>query len=159
NGKDENVNAPDRSDYGPSWYSATMVPVPERGPLVNDLDVDVCVIGAGLAGLTTAYEIARRGWSVVVLEARRVAWNASGRNCGFVLPGFAVSMDQVINRVGLDHAKALWSVPERARDSGRATVGETQMPGVAPVDGWLKVSKVDKTEDAVADLKLYGQVL
>ena len=50
-----------------------------RGPLTFDLDVDVCVIGGGLAGLTTAREIARRGWSVVVLEADRIAANASGQ--------------------------------------------------------------------------------
>ena len=61
---------------------------PARPALSQDIDVDVCVIGAGLAGLTTALEVARRGWSVAVLEARRVAWNASGRNTGFVLPGF-----------------------------------------------------------------------
>jgi gamma-glutamylputrescine oxidase len=69
----------------------------------------VCVVGAGLAGLTTVRELARRGRSVVLLEARRIAWNASGRNDGFVLPGFAESMDKIVSRVGLDHAKALWA--------------------------------------------------
>ncbi len=158
-GQADSVTAPDQADYGPSWYSATMVAPPERGPLTNDLDVEVCVIGAGLAGLTAARELARRGWSVVVLETRRIAWNASGRNCGFVLPGFAVSMDQVTGRVGIDHAKALWSLSETGLDYVRDTIRETGMPGVAPVDGWLKVSKVDKTEEAVAELKLYGEVL
>src|SRR5262245_9256810 len=134
-----------------------MVSAPVRGPLTFDLDVDVCVIGGGLAGLTAAREIARRGWSVAVLETRRVAWNASGRNCGFVLPGFAVAMDQVVSRVGLDHAKALWSLSENGLNYVRDTIRETGMPGVDPVDGWLKVSKVDKTEQVFADLKLYGQ--
>ena len=77
-----------------TWYTDTMVPAPERGPVTSDIDVDVCVIGAGLAGLTTARELARRGWSVVVIEARDIAWNASGRNTGFVLPGFACDMDK-----------------------------------------------------------------
>ncbi|MES1154834.1 MAG: FAD-dependent oxidoreductase, partial [Pseudorhodoplanes sp.] len=54
-----------------------MVPHAERAALNLDLDVDVCVIGGGLAGLTTAREIARRGWSVVLLEGQRVAWGAS----------------------------------------------------------------------------------
>ena len=71
-----------------SWYEATRVASPQRPRLNFDLDVDVCVIGAGLAGLTVAREVARRGWSVAVLEANRVAWAASGRNTGFVLPGF-----------------------------------------------------------------------
>ena len=60
----------EQSPYGPTWYAATMVAVPERRALTHDLDVDVCVIGGGLAGLTVAREVARRGWSVAVLEAR-----------------------------------------------------------------------------------------
>jgi len=157
--QDDTANLPDQTVYGPSWYAATMVPAPDRVPLTYDFDVEVCVIGGGLAGLTAAREIARRGWSVAVLESRRVAWNASGRNCGFVLPGFAVAMDQVVARVGLDHAKALWSLSEMGLDYVRNTIIETGMPGVSPVNGWLKVSKTDKTEDVIADLKLYGQVL
>ena len=81
--------ATDPKAYGSSWYAATMVASPPRGRLAVEPDVDVCVIGGGLAGLTVAREVARRGWSVVVLEAHRIAWNASGRNAGFVLPGFA----------------------------------------------------------------------
>ena len=100
------------ADYGPSWYAATMVAAPERPPLGLDIDVDVCVVGGGLAGLTVAREVARRGWSVAVLEAKRLAWNASGRNCGFVLPGFAQSVERVVARVGLDHAKSLWALSE-----------------------------------------------
>ena len=62
--------------WGATWYAATMVEAPQRTALAGDVDADVCVIGAGLAGLTAARELARRGWSVAVLEARRVAWNA-----------------------------------------------------------------------------------
>ena len=56
-----------------TWYEATQVAAPERPQLTFDFDVDVCVVGAGLAGLTVAREVARRGWSVAVLEANRVA--------------------------------------------------------------------------------------
>ena len=94
------MNASEPSSYVPTWYTATMVPASARGPLTFDLDVDVCVIGAGLAGLTTAREVARRGWSVAVLEQQRIAWNASGRNDGFVLPGFAESPDRIVSRAG-----------------------------------------------------------
>src|SRR5262245_21126960 len=70
-----------KSSGGPApastWYTGTKVSAPERAPLASDVDVDVCVIGAGLAGLTAAREIARRGYSVVVIEAREIAWNAS----------------------------------------------------------------------------------
>jgi gamma-glutamylputrescine oxidase len=154
---EENVNASERTEYTPTWYTATMVPTSARGPLTFDLDVDVCVIGAGLAGLTTAREIARRGWSVVVLESRRIAWSASGRNDGFVLPGFAASMDRVVSRVGLEHAKALWALSETGLKYVRTTIAETRMPGVAPIAGWLKVSKVDNDDEVLDDAQLYGE--
>src|ERR1700734_3154198 len=104
------MSDPDIKAYGDSWYAATMVEAPQRPLLSTDLDVDVCVIGGGLAGLTTARELARRGWSVALLEARRIAWNASGRNCGFVLPGFGAAIDRIVERVGLDHARELWAL-------------------------------------------------
>jgi glycine/D-amino acid oxidase-like deaminating enzyme len=126
-----------------TWYEATRVASPERARLAYELDVDVCVIGGGLAGLTVAHEVARRGWSVAVLEANRVAWAASGRNTGFVLPGFSDDIDSMVERVGLDHAKQLWALSEAGVDHVRRTIAQTGMPGVDPVDGWLKISKRD----------------
>src|SRR5439155_24992657 len=116
----DNVNVSERAGYAPSWYTHTLDLPPARAPLTTDLDVDVCVVGGGLAGLTTAREVARRGRSAALLEARRIAWNASGRNCGFVLPGFPQSMDEVVKRVGLDHAKLLWGLSEDGLEYVRA---------------------------------------
>ena len=126
-----------------NWYQATRVASPPRPRLTLDLDVDVCVIGAGLAGLTAAREIARRGWSVAVLEANTTAWAASGRNTGFVLPGYSEGIDQLVERIGLDHAKQLWALSEAGVGYVRDTIKDTGMPGVDPVDGWLNVSKTD----------------
>jgi glycine/D-amino acid oxidase-like deaminating enzyme len=125
------------------WYEATSVARPERPRLNLDLDVDVCVVGAGLAGLTIAREVAQRGWSVAVLEAAQVAWAASGRNMGFVLPGFGEDIKSVIERIGLDHAKQLWALSEQGLDYVRRTILDTQMPGVDLINGWLHVSKTD----------------
>src|SRR5437879_2004322 len=122
----------DGDTAGAGWYEATRVAHPERPPLNMELDVDVCVIGAGLAGLTTAREIARRGWSVTILEAGSVAWAASGRNTGFVLPGFGADIGAIVERVGLDHAKQLWALSEQGLDYVRRTIEETAMPGVDP---------------------------
>jgi gamma-glutamylputrescine oxidase len=153
------VNARDRAGYAPSWYTATATPALERAPLAGDLDVDVCVIGAGLAGLTTAREIARGGWSVAVLESRRIAWNASGQNCGFVSPGFAADIDRIVERMGLYRARELWGLSQAGLEYVRATIGETGMPGVDPIDGWLNVSKLDDPERTLATLQLIGNDL
>src|SRR5712692_3320029 len=156
---EEKVNASERASYVPTWYTASMVPASARGPLTFDLDVDVCVVGAGLAGLTAAREIARRGWSVVVVEGRRIACSASGRNDGFVLPGCAASMDRLISRVGLEHAKALWALSEMGLKYVRTTIAEARMPGVAPIAGWLKASKVDNGDEVSATVELYREEL
>src|ERR1700693_2447902 len=92
----------DTAAYGGSWYGATMVDAPPRPSVALALDAEVCVIGGGLAGLTTAREVARRGWSVVLLEAGSLAASASGRNTGFVLPGFGADADKLIARVGFE---------------------------------------------------------
>jgi glycine/D-amino acid oxidase-like deaminating enzyme len=152
------VSASEGPAYAPSWYTDTTVAAPERAALATSLDAEVCIIGAGLAGLTTARELALRGWSVAVVEARRIAWNASGRNTGFVLPGFAQDMDAVVRRVGLERAKRLWELSDAGAEYVRATIRELSMPGVRMVEsGWLKVSKSDAAEKDLAQVRLLGQ--
>jgi gamma-glutamylputrescine oxidase len=151
------MNAMVRPDVGASWY-AQRADAFARPQLTFDLDVDVCVIGGGLAGLTVAREVARRGWSVAVLEARRIAWDASGRNCGFVLPGFGADVRHMVERVGIDRAKALWKLSEAGVAYVRETIRDTQMPGVElVVAGWLDVSKVDSGDEMLAIASLLGQ--
>lgn len=151
------MNATALGETGVDWYDATAVAPVERPRLSFDLDVDVCVVGGGLAGLTVAREVARRGWSVAVLEAERIASGASGRNCGIVLPGFAAGIERIVERVGIDHAKALWSLSEQGAAYIRAAIAETGMPGVAAVDGWLDVSRADDGDQALPTLALLGQ--
>ncbi|MGE0564174.1 MAG: NAD(P)/FAD-dependent oxidoreductase [Pseudolabrys sp.] len=133
-----------------TWYQATQVPAAQRERLAFDLDADVCVIGAGFAGLTLAREIARRGWSVAVLEGAQIGWAASGRNTGFVLPGFSEGIDDIIERIGLDHAKQLWALSQGGVDYVRRAIADETMPGVDPVDGWLHVSKTDAGRGTLA---------
>ena len=138
--------ATDEAPWGATWYAATMVDAPQRAALAGDVDVDVCVIGAGLAGLTTARELARRGWSVAVLETRRVAWNASGRNAGLVAPGFAERLETIVERVGLRRAKELWALSSAGVEYVRAAIRDTEMPGVDLTRGWLTVRRTDDEE-------------
>ncbi|MFD2882762.1 NAD(P)/FAD-dependent oxidoreductase [Pseudomonas lini] len=72
-----------------TWYSQTSLPRAARSVLNSHETCDVCIIGAGIAGLTAALELTRRGKRVVILEAHQVAWGASGRNGGVVSPGWA----------------------------------------------------------------------
>ncbi len=143
----------DDDNVAAGWYEATRVASPERPRLNFDLDVDVCVIGAGLAGLTVAREVAQRGWSVAVLEGGRVACAASGRNTGFVLPGFSEHIESMVERIGLDHTKQLWALSEQGIDYVRRAVAETGMPGVDPVPGWLHVSKTDNSDEIDAEVE------
>ena len=152
------MNPTDLAVYGNSWYAAKAESPPERASLAHDADVDVCVIGGGLAGLTAAREVARSGWSVAVLEAKRIAWNASGRNCGFVVPGYSEDIRRIVERVGLDHARELWALSEDGVEYMRATIRD-EMPGVTPVDGWLDVSKTDNADELVPLVTLLGQEL
>ncbi|HZF32383.1 MAG TPA: FAD-binding oxidoreductase, partial [Candidatus Angelobacter sp.] len=97
-----------------SYYARTVNPSPARPPLDGEVETDVCVVGGGLAGLSTALSLAERGKSVVVLEARRVAWGASGRNGGFVGAGFAAGVDSIIKRAGLEPARRLYALTREA---------------------------------------------
>src|SRR5215813_4608965 len=135
------------------WYEANSVPRPVRPRLNVDLDVEVCVIGAGLAGLTVAREVAQRGWSVAVLEAANVAWAASGRNLGFVLPVFPEDIGGIIERVGLDHARQLWTLSEQGLDYVRRTILDTRIPGVDLINGWLHVSKTNNSAEQRAEVE------
>lgn len=133
--------ADEQSDYGFTWYAGTTPVPPSRTPLSYDVDVDVCVIGGGLAGLTVAREVARRGWSVALLEARRIAWNASGRNSGVVLPGFSTPVEKVVERIGLPAAGALWELSQSGVQYIREAIADIGDIGIIEGNGWLHVSK------------------
>src|ERR1700690_821273 len=112
----------------------------ERSRLSFDLDVDIAVVGAGLAGLTVALEAARLGASVAVLEGRHVGWNASGHQLGTVMPGYGLPIGDLIARVGFDDTRELWSLSKQGADLVRANATEQLMPGIAPSEGVLEVS-------------------
>src|SRR5258707_10568808 len=96
----------------------------ERSRLSFDLDVDICIVGAGLAGLTVALEAARLGASIAVLEGRHVGWNASGHHLGTVMPGYGLPVDDLIERVGLEDARELWALSREGADYVRAHATE-----------------------------------
>jgi gamma-glutamylputrescine oxidase len=98
------------ADYVSSWYAASATPPPAAPPLAGDARVDVCVIGAGIAGCSAALSLAERGYRVAVLEARRIGWGASGRSGGQVIYGLATEQDQLTSLVGAQDARRIWDL-------------------------------------------------
>ncbi|WP_136419725.1 FAD-binding oxidoreductase [Noviherbaspirillum sp.] len=72
-----------------SYYEASVLRPPAAAALAGRITADICVVGGGYAGLSAALELAERGYSVTLLEARRIGWGASGRNGGQVIVGYA----------------------------------------------------------------------
>jgi gamma-glutamylputrescine oxidase len=126
----QDVNTPS------TWYEATAMRGKTREALRSTVKADVCVIGGGLAGLTTALELARRNKRVVLLEAKKLAWAASGRNGGFVSDGFAESIANVQKRVGLDAARALYSLSKRGTEYVANEIA-TGDPSIKMGEGWM----------------------
>src|SRR5450432_4412587 len=128
-----------------------------RSRLSFDLDADICVIGAGLAGLTVALEAARLGASVAVLEGRHIGWNASGHQLGTVMPGYSLPIGELIARIGFEDARELWSLSKDGADMVRATSTEELIPGIALSEGVLEVSNVDVGDQLISRLQMLGE--
>ncbi|HSN31366.1 MAG TPA: FAD-binding oxidoreductase, partial [Ideonella sp.] len=86
----------------------------QRPALAESLTADVCVVGAGFFGLYCALELARAGRSVVVLEASRVGWGASGRNGGQMIIGFPCGMQRLKGAMGQERAKRMFDASREA---------------------------------------------
>jgi glycine/D-amino acid oxidase-like deaminating enzyme len=141
----------------PAAEALEVAAVRTRTRLSFDLDVDVCIVGAGLAGLTVALECARLGASVAVLEGRQIGWNASGHQLGTVMPGFSLSIGDLIARVGLESARELWALSKEGAEFVRANAREELMPGVASSEGALEVSNVDAGDQLVSRLQMLSE--
>src|SRR5512134_547460 len=99
-----------------SYYAASANPAPDRPELTGDIAADVCVVGGGIAGCSTALHLAERGYDVVLLEGKRVAWGASGRSGGQAIFGFAAGQDKLVAQVGREAARRLFDVSVEALD-------------------------------------------
>ncbi|MDO5529371.1 MAG: FAD-binding oxidoreductase [Paracoccus sp. (in: a-proteobacteria)] len=129
------LDANDRAGaYPPSLYAASRRHLPDLPPLAGEARADVAVIGAGYTGLSAALHLALAGFSVVVLEAQRVGFGASGRNGGQVGSGQRLDVDTLERMAGRDTARALWDMAEEAKSLTRdlaARSGVAYHPGIA----------------------------
>ena len=95
-----------------SWYARSAMPAPDRPALAGRHTADVAVLGGGLCGLSAALNLAEAGHSVVLLEAQRIGWGASGRSGGQVIFGYGCDQAKIAGLLGQEASKALfeWSV-------------------------------------------------
>jgi glycine/D-amino acid oxidase-like deaminating enzyme len=105
-----------------SYYTASVGPTPERASLDSAISADVCVIGGGFTGVNTALELAERGLSVVLLEAQRIGWGASGRNGGQLIRGLGHDVSGVERWVGKEGVRYLQQAGTESVDIVRQRV-------------------------------------
>ncbi len=99
-----------RGAYPPSYYHASCQELEAFPALEGDINCDVCIIGAGYTGLSAALHLAEKNYDVVLLDAHRISWGASGRNGGQLGIGQRVEQSKLEKMVGLDAAKDLWQL-------------------------------------------------
>ena len=126
----------DSDDYPNSYYHASCNRSVELTPLDGSRRADVCIIGGGYTGLSSALHLAERGYDVVLLEARKPGWGASGRNGGQLCSGQRKDQDELSTLVGPDAARELWELSEAAKDLAKNLIAKHQIdcdlkPGIA----------------------------
>ena len=110
--------------YPASWYAATANPLAPFPQQQGEETADVCIIGAGYTGLSAALHLAKLGYKVVVMEAHRVGWGASGRNGGQVGTGQNRDQHELERRHGKAVARALWDLSVEAVTLCKSLIAE-----------------------------------
>ena len=126
----------DTGNYPNSYYHASQNRDIELTPLDGSRRADVCIIGAGYTGLSSALHLAQRGYDVALLEARKPGWGASGRNGGQLCSGQRKDQDELTAMVGTDTARQFWELAEAAKNLARHLITEHDIdcdlkPGIA----------------------------
>lgn len=141
--------------YPPSYYADKAEHLPKFEPAQGDISCDVCVIGGGFTGLSTALHLAKRGYNVHLLEAQRIGFGASGRNGGQVGQGQRLDQDELEAKFGLDRAKELWKIGTQAVELVRDLATSEQVHA----DFHSGIAHADHRERFVSHSRAYAEKL
>ncbi len=133
--------------YPQTFYAQTRTDHTHRPTLQGPHDTDTVIIGGGLAGLTTALELAREGVAVTVLESESIGFGASGRNGGIVSPAFACGSDAIEARVGPQKARALHRLTIEGVQRLRSHIQTLGIPQADATPGLLNLRRFDQAQD------------
>jgi gamma-glutamylputrescine oxidase len=140
-----------------SYYEASVQRDSATPPLKGDLQADVVVVGAGFAGLSSAIELAKKGYRVIVLEADRVCSGASGRNGGQTLVGFASGQAPFEQQLGRARARMAWDMSLEAVDLVDERIAEFNID-CDRVKGYAYVADSERKARALeADMQALAQ--
>lgn len=97
-------------EHTPSYYAATANWQTDYPQLHGEVSADVAIVGGGFTGINTALELAERGYRVVLLEANRISWGATGRNGGQIIGGIGHSLERFERQIGSDGVRAIYDM-------------------------------------------------
>jgi len=107
-----------------SYYAASANPSADRPALNESIHADICIVGAGFTGLSTALHLAEQGKSVVIVEGAKVGWGASGRNGGQIVNGLNAGLDTIEKKFGVDTANFIGTMVQEGSDIIRRFVSQ-----------------------------------
>ncbi|WP_153101967.1 NAD(P)/FAD-dependent oxidoreductase [Paraburkholderia hayleyella] len=142
--------------HAASYYAATANDSTRHAPLDQAISVDICVIGAGLTGISAALNLAERGFSVAVLEASQVGWAASGRNGGQMIGGYACEIATFKPYLSPDELQLVWRLGQESLSRIRQRVERHQIH-CDLTSGYLSVA--NKPRDTVALHRIQDEAL
>ena len=110
-----------------SFYRSSVEDLNSQDHLTSDIDTDICIIGGGLTGISSAINLSKKGYSVTLCEARKIGWGASGRNGGQLGIGMRKDQFTIEKKLGLKHAKELWSLGLEAVEDVKNLIKENEI--------------------------------